>query len=127
MLAFVFTRLSSAAEVSAPGEESAFPGTLKSFLGIGRSGHVVAKLARLFALDSFAGGFVVQSFAAYWFYLRFGAVLTELKNRGVKDIFIACVDGLKGFPEAIEALYPQTEVRLCIVHLVRASLNVWRV
>jgi MFS family permease len=72
MLAFVFTRLSSAAEVSAPGEESAFPGTLKSFLGIGRSRHVVAKLASLFALDSFAGGFVVQSFAAYWFYLRFG-------------------------------------------------------
>ena len=50
-------------------------------------------------------------------------VLTELKNRGVKDIFIACVDGLKGFPEAIEALYPHTEVQLCIVHLVRASLN----
>src|SRR5213083_1225787 len=50
-------------------------------------------------------------------------VVTELKNRGVKDIFIACVDGLKGFPEAIEALYPQTEVQLCIVHLVRAALN----
>jgi MFS family permease len=72
MLAFVFTRLSSAAEVSAPGVESALPGTLKGFLGIGRSRHVVAKLASLFALDSFAGGFVVQSFAAYWFYLRFG-------------------------------------------------------
>src|SRR5712692_10259384 len=50
-------------------------------------------------------------------------VLTELKNRVVKDIFIACVDGLKGFPEAIETLYPDTEVQLCIVHLVRASLN----
>jgi putative transposase len=50
-------------------------------------------------------------------------VLTELQNRGVKDIFIACVDGLKGFPEAIEAIYPHTEVQLCIVHLVRASLN----
>jgi putative transposase len=50
-------------------------------------------------------------------------VLTELKNRGVKDIFIACVDGLKGFPEAIESVYPHTEVQLCIVHLVRASLN----
>jgi Transposase and inactivated derivatives len=50
-------------------------------------------------------------------------VLTELKNRGVKDIFIACVDGLKGFPEAIAAVYPRTEVQLCIVHLVRASLN----
>ena len=42
-------------------------------------------------------------------------VLTELQNRGVKDILIACVDGLKGFPEAIEAIYPQTEVQLCIL------------
>jgi MFS family permease len=72
MLAFVFTRLSSAAEVSVPGEESAFPTTLKSFFGIGPSCRVVVKLSSLFALDSFAGGFVVQSFAAYWFYLRFG-------------------------------------------------------
>src|SRR5438132_14397583 len=51
------------------------------------------------------------------------SVLTELQNRGVKDIFIACVDGLTGLPEAIEAVYPRTEVQLCIVHLVRASLN----
>jgi MFS family permease len=72
VLAFLFTRLSPAAEVNSSEEESAFPGTLKSILGIGRSRHVVAKLASLFALDSFAGGFVVQSFAAYWFYLRFG-------------------------------------------------------
>src|ERR1700680_932691 len=72
LLAFLFTRLSSAAEVNPPGEESAFPETLKCILGIGRSRHVVAKLASLFALDSFAGGFVVQGFAAYWFYLRFG-------------------------------------------------------
>ena len=50
-------------------------------------------------------------------------VVTELKNRGVNDIFIACVDGLKGFPEAIESVFPQTEVQLCIVHLVRHSLN----
>lgn len=50
-------------------------------------------------------------------------VVTELKNRGVQDIFIACVDGLKGFPEAIEAVYPQAAVQLCIVHLVRNSLN----
>jgi putative transposase len=50
-------------------------------------------------------------------------VLTELRNRGVKDIFIACVDGLKGFPQAIEAVFPQAQVQLCIVHLVRASLN----
>ena len=50
-------------------------------------------------------------------------VLTELKNRGLQDIFIACVDGLKGFPQAIESVYPQTTVQLCIVHLTRASLN----
>ena len=49
--------------------------------------------------------------------------MTELKTRGVHDIFIACVDGLKGFPEAIEAVYPQGSVPLCIVHLVRNSLN----
>lgn len=51
------------------------------------------------------------------------SILTELKNRGVKDILIACVDGLKGFPEAIEAAFPKTQVQLCIVHLVRHSLN----
>jgi putative transposase len=49
-------------------------------------------------------------------------VITELKNRGVQDIFIACVDGLKGFPEAIEAIYPNTQIQLCIVHLVKHSL-----
>ena len=51
------------------------------------------------------------------------AVITELQNRGVKDIFIACVDGLKGFPEAIEAVFPQTQVQLCIVHMVRNSVR----
>jgi putative transposase len=50
-------------------------------------------------------------------------VVAELKNRGVKEIFIACVDGLKGFPEAIEAVYPNTQIQLCIVHMVRHSLN----
>lgn len=50
-------------------------------------------------------------------------VLTELQSRGVKDVLIACVDGLKGFPEAIEVVFPRAEVQLCIVHLVRASLN----
>jgi putative transposase len=50
-------------------------------------------------------------------------VLTELKSRGVQDIFIACVDGLKGFPEAIETVFSQAQVQLCIVHRVRASLN----
>ena len=50
-------------------------------------------------------------------------VVNELRNRGVQDIFVACVDGLKGFPEAIEAVYPKTAVQLCIVHMVRHSLN----
>jgi putative transposase len=50
-------------------------------------------------------------------------VLTELRDRGVNDIFIACVDDLQGFPRAIERVYPKTSVQLCIVHLVRASLN----
>ena len=51
------------------------------------------------------------------------SVLTELQNRGVKDVFIACVDGLKSFPEAIESVFPETQVQLCIVHLVRNSLR----
>ena len=51
------------------------------------------------------------------------AVLTELKNRGVKDVLIACVDGLKGFPQAIESIFPETRIQLCMVHLMRASLN----
>src|SRR5712692_2205295 len=50
-------------------------------------------------------------------------VLTELKNRGVADMFIACVDGLKGFPESIATVFPAAQVQLCIVHQVRASLN----
>jgi putative transposase len=49
--------------------------------------------------------------------------LTDLKNRGVNDIFIVCVDGLSGFPEAIRTAFPQTKVQLCIVHLVRAALK----
>ena len=51
------------------------------------------------------------------------SVLTELQNRGVKDIFIACVDGLTGFPEAINTAYPHTKIQLCIVHLIRNSLR----
>ena len=50
-------------------------------------------------------------------------VLTELQNRGVNDILIACVDGLKGFPDAIETVYPQTQIQLCIVHMVRNSVR----
>ena len=63
-----------------------------------------------------------------WFQETEGAklgmqVLSELKQRGVRDILIACVDGLKGFPEAIEAIFPKTTVQTCIVHLIRHSLR----
>jgi len=51
------------------------------------------------------------------------SVLTELQNRGVKDILIACVDGLKGFPDAISTVYPATQIQLCIVHMLRNSLR----
>jgi len=51
------------------------------------------------------------------------AVITELKNRGVENIYIACVDGLKGFSDAINSVFPNTIVQLCIVHMVRNSLN----
>jgi putative transposase len=56
--------------------------------------------------------------AKFW-----GRVVSELKNRGVRDILIACCDGLKGFPEAIEAVFPQTVVQTCIVHMIRNSLR----
>jgi MFS family permease len=72
VLAYLFTRLSPAAEVSLPQEQSPLPRSIGSFFGVGHSHQVVMRLSSLFALDSFAGGFVVQSFAAYWFYLRFG-------------------------------------------------------
>jgi putative transposase len=50
-------------------------------------------------------------------------VLTELQNRGVKDILIACVDGLKGFPDAISTTFPNTQIQLCIVHMIRNSVK----
>jgi len=56
--------------------------------------------------------------AKFWLH-----VITELKNRGLEDILVACCDGLKGFPEAIEAVFPQTVVQTCIVHMVRNSMR----
>jgi MFS family permease len=72
VLAVLFTRVSPAAEATTYGERIAFRATLAGLSGIERSRHVVFKLSSLFALDAFGGGFVIQSFAAYWFYLRFG-------------------------------------------------------
>ena len=56
--------------------------------------------------------------ANFWLY-----VLTDLQNRGVKDILIACIDGLKGFPEAINNIFPKTEIQLCVIHQIRNSLK----
>lgn len=58
-----------------------------------------------------------QEGARFWL-----SVVTELKNRGVKDIFLACIDGLKGFPEAIEAVFPHTQIQLCVIHVIRNAL-----
>jgi len=56
--------------------------------------------------------------ASHWL-----SVLTDLQNRGVEDILIACIDGLKGFPEAIESVFPKTEIQLCIIHQIRNSMK----
>jgi predicted MFS family arabinose efflux permease len=71
-LACLFTRLSTLVEVNDVPEQTTPSLTLGNVLGLSRSRKIVLRLSGLFALDSFAGGFVVQSFAAYWFYLRFG-------------------------------------------------------
>jgi putative transposase len=89
------------------------------------NGHVKSKAiylaigVRMDGLKEVLGLWIAQTEGAK-FWLQ---VVTELKNRGVNDILIACVDGLKGFPEAIESVFPKTTVQLCIVHLVRHSLN----
>jgi MFS family permease len=72
VLAVLFSRLSRAAEATTLGEKKACRATFAGLSGLERSREVVLKLSALFALDSFGGGFVIQSFAAYWFYLRFG-------------------------------------------------------
>lgn len=95
------------------------------FVKVRHEGRVVKKavyLALGINLDGekeLLGMWIAQSEGAkFWL-----GVLTELKNRGVQDVFICCVDGLSGFEEAIEAVYPQTIVQLCIVHMVRGSLR----
>jgi len=87
--------------------------------------HVVNKAVHLAIGVTLAGN---KDVLGLWLGQTEGAklwlqIVTELKTRGVKDIFIACVDGLKGFPEAIESVFPKAQVQLCIVHMVRHSLN----
>jgi len=89
------------------------------------NGHIVNKavyIAMGVSLDGnkeVLGMWMMQTEGAkFW-----AMILTELRNRGVEDIYIACVDGLKGFPEAIEGVYPNTQVQLCKVHMIRNSLR----
>jgi putative transposase len=91
-----------------------------------RDGGSVARRACYLALAIGIDG--QREVLGMWFQANEGAkfwmqVLTDLKQRGLQDILICCVDGLKGFPEAIEAIYPQTTVQTCIVHLIRQSLK----
>ena len=78
ILGVVFSRLSRSAEAATLGEAKAFRGTFASLSGLDQSRDMVLKLSALFALDAFGGGFVAQSFAAYWFYLRFGVTPATL-------------------------------------------------
>jgi putative transposase len=80
------------------------------YLAFGVNLHGLKEVLGMWASDNEGAKFWMQ-------------IVTELKNRGVTDIFIACVDGLKGFPEASEAIFPRTQVQLCLVHLVRHSLS----
>jgi putative transposase len=91
-----------------------------------REGGTVQRRACYLALGVTVEG--ERDVLGMWFQETEGAkfwmqVLTELKQRGVSDILICCVDGLKGFPEAIEAVFPKTTVQTCIVHLIRHSLK----
>jgi len=91
-----------------------------------REGGTVQRRALYLALGVTVEG--DRDVLGMWFQETEGAkfwmqVLTDLKQRGVQDILIACVDGLKGFPEAIEAIFPKTTVQTCIVHLIRHSLK----
>jgi|SRR3989339_398323 len=89
------------------------------------NGHIISK-AVYFALGIGMNG--SKELLGMWIAREEGAkfwlnIITELKNRGIKDVFIACVDGLKGFPEAIHSIFPKTEVQVCIVHILRQSLR----
>ena len=91
-----------------------------------REGGTVQRRALYLALGVAMDG--DRDVLGMWFQETEGAkfwmqVLSELKQRGVRDVLIACVDGLKGFPEAIEAIFPQTVVQTCVVHLIRHSLK----
>jgi len=95
------------------------------FVNIKEQGHVIKKAVYVALGVNLAGH---KELLGLWIEKNEGAkfwlgVINELKNRGVQDILVACVDGLKGFAEALNAVFPKTDVQLCIVHMVRNSLK----
>lgn len=91
-----------------------------------RSNGAVCNKAVFVALAILPDG--TRDVLGLWFQANVGAkfwakVINDLRNRGVQDILIAVVDGLKGFPQAIEAAFPKTQVQTCIVHLLRHSMS----
>ena len=94
------------------------------YLALGITGEGEREVLGLWIAESWRGQDLIRGIkspdngAKFWL-----SVMTELRNRGVQDILIAVVDGLKGFPEAITAAFPETMVQTCVVHLVRHSLN----
>ena len=89
----------------------------KDLLGMWLSENPLEHSSRL-ALGRSIASLFPRSGAKFWL-----GVLTELQNRGLKDILIACVDGLKGFADAINTVYPNTQVQLCVVHMLRYSMK----
>src|SRR5437763_3373030 len=126
ILAVLFSRLSPAAEALTFGEKKAFRATLAGLSGLDRSRDVVLKLSALFALDAFGGGFVIQSFAAYWFYLRFGVdpdtlgVIFFLRNifAGISALLASRLAARFGLIRTMVATHLPSNVLLILVPLM---------
>ena len=89
---------------------ASLPGRMARYLALGINMDGYKELLGLWIAEAEGAKFWAQ-------------VLTELNNRGVNDVFVFCIDGLKGFPEAIQGIYPKADIQLCIVHMLRNSLK----
>ncbi|MCU1385308.1 MAG: major facilitator superfamily 1 [Acidobacteria bacterium] len=126
VLAFLITRVSSASEVVGQGEQLAARATLAGLTGLHEGRRIVLKLSSLFALDSFGGGFVIQSFAAYWFHLRFGVnpatlgVLFFAANvlAGISALFAARMAARFGLLNTMVATHLPSNVLLILIPLM---------
>jgi MFS family permease len=126
VLASLFMRLSSAAEVAAPVKAAPSQHPVRSFMGVRQSRGVVLKLSSLFALDAFAGGFVIQSFAAYWFYLRFAVEPGKLGLiffwanifAGVSALLASCLAARFGLVRTMVFTHLPSNILLILVPLM---------